>query len=399
MHTVKFMLILIIFLAGVLVACEATAPPAPEEYELLDGPIKGLTTAQRVEFLRGDIAFNDDVFTVQSGLGPLFVGTSCGSCHAGDGKGHPFVQLIRYGQSDSSGNRYMEQGGPQLQHKAIPGYLPEQIPPGATFSRLVAPAVTGLGLLDAVSDADLIALADPYDRNGDGISGRLHWNTIPEYVTLRPGTVTQNGRYISRFGKKGAIYNLLQQTAVAYNQDIGITSEFEPFDPYSGHREDPEVTTKQINDVVAYLKTLKAPLPRDPDDSDILAGKQIFSDINCSGCHVPTLRTGPSPIAALSEKEFQPYTDLLLHDMGAELDDGYTEGYASTAEWRTPPLWGLGLSPDAQGGSYFLMHDGRARTIEQAIMLHGGEGTNSRNAYRALPAAQKVQLHKFLESL
>ena len=125
----------------------------------------------------------------------------------------------------------------------------------------------------------------------------------------------------------------------------------------------------------------------------------MFSQIQCASCHVPTLQTGYSSIEVLSNKEFHPYTDLLLHDMGPGLDDSYTEGFAETYEWRTPPLWGLGLSRDAQGGGYFLMHDGRATSIEEAILLHGGEAEQSKNNYNQLQETEKQQLLAFLESL
>lgn len=381
-----------------IVACNITMPVAPAENELLDGPMEGLSMAQLTQFAKGDEAFGE-VFTIVDGLGPVFVANQCASCHPGDGKGHPFVRFTRFGQPDTLGNKFLLKGGPQLQHKAIPGFQPETLPVGATFTDLIAPAVTGLGLLDAVSDADLIALSDPNDSNGDGISGRPHYNDIPSYVILRPNSIEKNGKYISRFGKKGAAYDLLHQTAGAYNQDMGITSIFEPFDPFSGLEEEPEVNTQTVNDVVAYLKTLKAPLPRNQDVLEVIEGKNIFSQINCSACHTPTLRTGYSPINTLSNIEFSPYTDLLLHDMGDGLDDGYTEGFATTVEWKTPALWGLGLSKDAQGGTYFLLHDGRATSIEKAIMLHGGEAEQSKNIFTSLSESDKDQLIKFLESL
>jgi len=373
-------------------------PPTPEENELLDGPIDGLSTEQQAQFLKGDEAFGD-VFTVSEGLGPIFVANQCVSCHAGDGKGTPFVKFTRFGQPDTLGNQFLAFGGPQLQHKAIPGYQPEQLPIGATTTDLIAPAVSGLGFLDAVSDADLIALSDPDDIDGDGISGRPHWNNIPYYVSLRPNSVSQGGRYISRFGKKGAAYDLLHQTSGAYNQDMGITSLFEPIDVYSGLEIDPEVSTQIIHDVVFYLKTLKAPIPRNQENTDVMEGKQLFSQIQCASCHTPTLQTGFSQIDVLSNKEFYPYTDMLLHDMGQGLDDGYTEGFALTSEWRTPPLWGLGLSRDAQGGTYFLLHDGRAMSIEEAILQHGGEAQQSKTNYIQLSSAEKEQIIKFLESL
>jgi CxxC motif-containing protein (DUF1111 family) len=380
-------------------SCEKFLPAAPADDELLDGPVEGLTHEQNAVFLKGDIAFNDDVFTPQTGLGPLFVATSCGSCHAGDGKGHPFTTLTRFGQTGAGGNQFLNQGGPQLQHRAIPGFQPEQIPAGATFSKFMPPANTGLGFLEAVTDATILALADENDLNTDGISGRPNWINKPSYVNIRPGSVQQNGKYIGRFGKKAAVFDLLQQTAGAYNQDIGITSGFEPFDTYTGLEIDPEVSAQTINDVVFYLQTLKSPIQRSQNNPDVQSGKQVFINTGCAKCHTPQLQTGNSPIAALNSKIFFPYTDLLLHDMGTGLDDGYTEGSAATAEWRTPPLWGLGLSKNSQGGQYFLLHDGRAKTIEEAILLHGGEAAQSKNNFLQLTAEQKAQLLKFLESL
>lgn len=390
--------LLSVFYLVLFISCHKTVPKAPEEHALLDGPMEGLSTEQQARFLRGDEGFSE-VFTIERGLGPIFVANQCASCHAGDGKGNPFVTFVRFGQSDTTGNQFLDAGGPQLQHKAIPGYEPEALPNGVAFSSLIAPAVTGLGFLDAVSDEDLMALSDPYDLDGDGISGRPHWNTVPDYVQLRPNAISQNGKYISRFGKKAAAYDLLHQTAGAYNQDMGVTSIFESKDPYSGLEEDPEVSTQVINDVVFYLKTLKIPLPRNKEDENVLAGKQLFLSTGCGGCHVPNLKTGHSPISVLSNKEFHPYTDLLLHDMGPGLDDGYTEGYALTSEWRTPALWGLGLSKEAQGGSYYLMHDGRSHTIESAILEHGGEGLQSKQNFEQLSASEQQQLIQFLESL
>ena len=159
------------------------------------------------------------------------------------------------------------------------------------------------------------------------------------------------------------------------------------------------MATATVHDVVFYLQTLKAPPQRDRTIAEVLAGKQTFTTINCSGCHRPELATGPSPIEALSHKTFAPYTDLLVHDMGPGLDDGYTEGRARTSEWRTAPLWGLGLAPNSQGGQYFLLHDGRAHSIEEAILMHGGEATNSVNQFKQLSPAEQQQLIKFLESL
>jgi CxxC motif-containing protein (DUF1111 family) len=382
-----------------LVACSKLEPVAPAEEDLLDGPVEGLTNAQNAQFLAGDIAFNDEIFTTQKGLGPVFVATSCGSCHAGDGKGTPFTTLTRFGQTDITGNQFLHLGGPQLQNRAIPGYTPETIPAGATFSKFTPPANTGLGFLEAVTDATILSMADPNDADGDGISGVPNWNTVPSYVTIPTNAISQNGKYICRFGKKASTFDLLQQTVTAYNQDIGITSSFNPTDVYSGNDIDPEVSDNTVRNVVAYLQTLKAPIQRQKDDAEVLQGKNIFTQIKCASCHVPQLQTGFSPISSLSYKIFFPYTDLLLHDMGAGLDDNYTEGSAQAFEWRTPPLWGLGLSPASQGGQYFLMHDGRAKSIEQAIEMHGGEAIQSKNNYTQLSQEDKDALIKFLKSL
>jgi len=381
------------------ISCEETTPDLPNENELLDGPMEGLNMQERGQFLRGDEAFGD-AFTIEEGLGPIFVSNSCISCHTADGKGSPFLKLTRFGQSDTTGNSFLKLGAPQIQNRAIPTFQPEKLPSNAPSTDLIAPAVSGLGFLDAVSDEDLLALSDPNDEDGDGISGRLHWNTLPDYVQLRPESIEKNGKYISRFGKKAGAYDLLHQTAVAFNQDMGVTSLFEPIDPLSRLEVDPEVSTQVINDVVFYLKTLKAPIPRNQDDPEVRMGKNLFSQIECAKCHTPTLRTSKSPIAALSEKEFHPYTDLLLHDMGPGLNDGYTEGFALGSEWRTPALWGLGLSQDVQGnGKVFLMHDGRAASIEEAILMHGGEAENAKNNYNSLSQTEKNMLIKFLESL
>jgi CxxC motif-containing protein (DUF1111 family) len=392
----KYLLSVIILM---VLSCEKFEPMGAKESELLDGPIEGLTNAQSKQFLDGDIAFNDDIFTSLNGLGPTFVATSCGSCHAGDGKGHPFTTLTRFGQSAPGINMFLDQGGPQLQNRALPGFEPEQLPNGATFSKFTPPANTGLGFLELVSDADVLNMADPDDSDGDGISGVPNWIELPLYITPFAHAIPQNGKYIHRFGKKAAAYNLLHQTVNAYNQDIGITSAFDPIDVFSGQEIEPEVDINTINDVVFYLQTLKVPIPRNQNDAKVIQGKAIFGQINCVGCHQPSLQTDYSPIGVLSNKEFHAYTDLLLHDMGPDLDDGYTEGGAETFEWRTPPLWGLGLSPDSQGGEYFLLHDGRAQSIEEAILLHGGEAADSKTHYENLSQAEQGALIKFLESL
>ena len=398
MNKLKVISALILLVTGI-VACQKLLPKAPPDNELLDGPVGGLSYEENRRFLAGDVAFNDEIFTSQTGLGSIFVATSCGSCHAGDGKGHPFTTLTRFGQIDSSGNQFLNLGGPQLQNRALPGYTPERIPAGATFSKFTPPANTGLGFLELVSDADILLMADPNDANGDGISGVPNYEFLPSFITPFSNAIPRNGKYIHRFGKKAAAYNLLHQTVNAYNQDIGITSTFQPKDVYTGLNIDPEVSDVTVHNVVFYLQTLKAPIQRNQNDAEVVQGKSLFIQAGCENCHKQTLKTGFSTIAALSNKTFHPYTDLLLHDMGPGLNDGYTEGSATTFEWRTPPLWGLGLSPNSQGGQYFLLHDGRAKSIEEAILMHGGEAQQSKEKFQQLSAQEKNNLVKFLKSL
>ena len=265
--------------------------------------------------------------------------------------------------------------------------------------KFTPPAVTGLGLLAALTDEQILKNADPDDVDGDGISGIPNYIDPPDYFQPKWFHQAVNGQFIGRFGKKAAAIDLLQQTATAYNQDMGVTSTFEPLDVATDLSVDPEVSDQTIRDVVFYLRTLKAPIQRDPEISDVIQGQQIFTDINCGSCHIPSWTTPESDIPALSNKTFHPYTDLLLHDMGPELDDGATEGSAETYEWRTPPLWGLGLSPDSQGGEFFLMHDGRAKGIEEAILMHGGEANDSRGSFEQLSDIDKQKLLTFLKSL
>ncbi|WP_236980037.1 di-heme oxidoredictase family protein [Membranihabitans maritimus] len=389
----------IVFILGVnTISCENIIPEAPADEDVLDGAIEGLSTAGQARFLSGDEAFGE-IFFSGNGLGPLFVANSCGSCHVGDGKGHPFTTLTRFGQTRANVSPNLEIGGPQLQNRAIPGYTPETIPKGVPFMKFTPPAVTGLGLLAALTDRQILDNADPNDINDDGISGVANYITPPDYFIPRWYHQCVNGKYIGRFGKKAATIDLLQQTVGAYNQDMGITTTFEPVDQASRLTIDPEVTDQTVRDVIFYLRTLKARIQRSTDNARVLTGKQIFSDINCSSCHRPEWTTPLSDIPALSNKTFYPYTDLLLHDMGSGLDDGATEGSAETYEWKTPALWGLGLSPDAQGGEFYLMHDGRARSIEEAILIHGGEAQDSREAFQNLDVYEKEAILKFLESL
>jgi CxxC motif-containing protein (DUF1111 family) len=409
-------LVLVTLLAG----CDSFLPSSPPDDSVLDGTVDGLTGAQLAVFSRGDEEFNR-IFSPSDGSGPLFVATSCGACHVGDGKGHPVFNLTRFGRMVGGVFDPMRaQGGPQVQNRAILHYIAEVVPAGVTgMSVFTAPSVTGLGFLEAVDDTTLLRLADPDDANGDGISGRvqlLDEDDLIVEVTSLDGVANEggptrgvpiDGKFIGRFGKKGVAVNLLHQAVTAYHQDMGLTTDLVPADLInrqvgtfaSDDVPDPEVGSSTVSAVVFYLKTLKPPPRRNAEDPDVLAGEAHFAAVGCAGCHLPALRTGASPLAPLHQADFHPYTDLLLHDMGPELDDGYTEGLALTSEWRTPPLWGVGLAPAAQGGRMHLLHDGRAKSLPEAVEFHGGEGAASRAAFRALSPGQQAQVVRFLESL
>ncbi len=383
-----------------LTSCSQFLPPAPADEEVLDGMVDGLTGPQKASFLEGDELFGK-VFGTEDGLGPIFVQTACASCHAGDGKAHPANLLYRTQHPDY---------GPQLQHVAIPGYTPEPIY-GFAVSKRVAPAVTGLGFLAAVPDSVILERADPNDADSDGVSGVPHWLVPADFFEPSEGQGDSlfgtEKRYIGRFGFKAINASLREQTAGALNQDMGITSDFKMEDPYnydvgqhSGDRvSDPEISAQEVNNIVFYLRTLKVPPRRGETDAGVLTGESLFTVIGCAQCHIPVLKTGRSEIAALSEKVFHPYTDLLLHDMGSELDDAVAEINAKSSEWRTTPLWGIGLAATAQGGKDYFLHDGSATTLEQAINKHGGEGSRARQNFQNLSANDKDKIIRFLESL
>jgi CxxC motif-containing protein (DUF1111 family) len=405
----KLKLLIVLYLVTfIIVACNKIMPQEPDSETLLAGLVPDLTPQQKANHLKGDEEFGR-VFGEADGLGPIFVAASCGSCHAGDGKGHPSTMLKRFGKYNGlTWDLMVSEGGPQLQHRSISGYPLEIIPAGIDgMTSLVAPAVTGLGYLEAIEDATLIAFIDSLDANADGISGKASLISAPGYFIPKYHHQQINGKYIGRFGKKAGAIDLTQQTANAYLNDIGITSDFNMQDLYNVQQgintgdqvPDPEVSASTVHNVAFYMRTLKVPPKRNENDAMVIQGEQLFSAIGCGNCHIPTITTGQSDIAALSNKVIHPYTDLLLHDMGFELNDNYTEGSAQPFEWKTPPLWGVGLSKDSQGGHMFLLHDGRAATFEEAINYHGGEAGNSRSNFQNLTPSEKEALIKFLESL
>jgi CxxC motif-containing protein (DUF1111 family) len=261
----------------------------------------------------------------------------------------------------------------------------------------LAPQVIGMGLLEAVPEQAIVDASDPDDEDGDGISGRP--NTVWDE---RAGE-----RTLGRFGWKANVATVEQQVAGAFHGDIGITSSIHPQQDCPAPQQqcaaaigggEPEITDDRLGNVTFYNRTLAVPALRRADDAQVEAGARAFDDLGCSSCHTTTLKTGPSDIAALSDQTIHPYTDLLLHDMGPGLADDRPDFEASGSEWRTPPLWGLGLIDDV-GGHRFLLHDGRARTIDEAILWHGGEAEASKERFRSRPAKERSALLAFLEAL
>jgi CxxC motif-containing protein (DUF1111 family) len=393
-----------------LASCDKLLPPAPEPGDTIAEPTAGLTVAQMSHFIEGDELFAK-IYTAEEGLGPIYIQNSCEGCHVGDGKGHPFNTEIRFGKIGDNGefDYMLGQGGPQLQHRSIANYAPEQLPEGhTTTSERIAPIVIGMGHLAAIHDDDLIALADPNDLDGDGISGRLNYVDPKEYFEAQDIHVAnEEGKYIGRFGKKAKEITLLDQVVFALKQDMGLTSDFDTEDLVNYETAigatdavpEPEVGSSVVDHLVFYMRTLKTPTRRDADAPEVIQGEEIFQQIGCNKCHVEEFTTTIQDIDAISEKTFYPYTDLLLHEMGDLLDDNYPEGDAAGSEWRTPPLWGLGLAEDSQGGTGYYLHDGRATSLEDAIYLHAGEAVDVRNNYIALTDADKESLISFLKSL
>jgi CxxC motif-containing protein (DUF1111 family) len=268
-------------------------------------------------------------------------------------------------------------------------------PSGAYLSPRVAAPVFGLGLLEAVSEADILSLADEADRDNDGISGR------PNYVFNYVSGQTSLGR----FGWKANQPSLLQQVAAAYNGDMGITTSVFPNEnslgqpQYDGRDDDIELNDSLLHSVEFYVRSLAVPARRRLNDPQVQRGKQLFAEASCNRCHVPDMRTAVNiTFPEISNQLIHPYTDLLLHDMGEDLADGRPDFLASGREWRTPPLWGIGLTQKVNGHNNFL-HDGRARNLLEAVLWHGGEAASSRDKVKAMPASDRAALVKFLESL
>lgn len=385
-----------------LVNCDGlmTSPPTPgDDFE---SAFEGLPPELNAAFALGDENF-ERVFTASDGLGPIFNNTGCVSCHPGDGRGSVDEVLIRF---SLNGNLLLAQGGPQLQDKAISGVPVEVLPVGVQSSPRLPPPVFGVGLIEAIPVQAILANADSSDVNADGISGRPNWVLSAPFV---PATDVGGGEglQLGRFGRKANVSSLLQQVVEAYHQDIGITSDFIPQEnpnPQTGgvaigdNIDDPEISASTVLQTTVYVRLL-APPRRGAITPQVELGEQVFEDIGCAGCHVPSLLTGPNAITPLDQVNVELYSDLLLHDMGPGLADNRPDGLATGTEWKTAPLWGTRLVGDFLNGNEFFLHDGRATTLDAAIQWHGGEAKLSRDNYITLTDERRAALLEFLRSL
>ncbi|MBZ9750129.1 hypothetical protein K7W42_04545 [Deinococcus sp. HMF7604] len=353
------------------------------------------------------------------GLGPQFLMGACSGCHQSTGRaealgaGGRTLPAVLFRLGDAQGEPHPVYGE-QLQTAATTGDPEGQVTwtrqpdgrlnyqvqvsgeplGGVRASARLSPQLLGMGLLDRVPEADLLAWADEEDRDGDGISGRPHW-------------VTEEGQVkLGRFGWKAIQASLRSQSAAALHQDMGLTTSLHPAEnctvrqavcaeAISGGQ--PEVSDAALEAINDFLTVLAVPERRMGDPATFNAGAALFEQVGCSSCHRPTLTTGVSSrFAALSHQTFYPYTDLLLHDLGPALDDGAAEKGAQSGEWRTPSLWGAGLV-EASGGRF--LHDGRASTLAEAVTWHGGEAERARERFGALQASERAALLHFLRGL
>lgn len=392
------------------------------------------------------------------GLGPLYNARACQDCHLKDGRGHApetpgdarvsmFLRLSVPGGitpmaiADWLATSPEPTYGGQLQDFAAPGHVAEgrmdvtyteqpvtladgvvvslraptysidapgygPLHPDVMLSPRVAPQMIGLGLLEAILSADILAREDPDDADGNGISGRAQIVPSPRYGVPMLG----------RFGLKGGNPTVIDQSADAFAGDMGLSTPLHP-SPSSdcsaaqtacraapdgqedGLRDGLEVDSQSLDLVTFYARNLGVPERRGVDDPKVLRGKQVFYGLNCTGCHTPKHVTHRlDDQRAQSFQLIWPYTDLLLHDMGPGLADNRPEGRATGREWKTPPLWGIGLTETVSGHTQFL-HDGRARSLLEAVLWHGGEAQDQRDAVVALPTPDRQALIAFLESL
>lgn len=408
-----------------------------------DNPAPNLNSANLEGHLSGDAEFEQAFVTapatVNPGLGAQFNNTSCIACHPKDGRA-PFPQDLNTvtgfflrvsipGSNPHGGPNPAPGFGDQLAQNAIFGKQPEvqfgvsyqdvpvtfadgkvvtlkkpiytitesyiPMPSDALFSPRLAPPVYGLGLLEAISEQDILMKQDINDLDNDGISGKANYVWNPETQSTALG----------RFGWKASAPTVMTQSAGAYNNDIGITSPLFPVESSFGQtngdslNDDPEISQQVLDDVALYCRTLAVPAARNLDAPQVARGFQLFEDAKCTACHTPKYVTGSFPgIPAISNQTIYPYTDMLLHDMGEELADGRPDFLADENEWRTRPLWGIGLTGIVNGHTDFL-HDGRAKSVEEAILWHGGEAEDSKKFYTELNAKDREALLAFVNSI
>jgi CxxC motif-containing protein (DUF1111 family) len=412
-------------------------------------PLANLAGDRRDEFFLGNAIFNRGWVTAPAsvadfdGLGPLFNAGNCSACHFKDGRGRPpepgedllsmLVRLSIPGLGEHGGVVPDPIYGDQLQERSILGVPKEgkthvtyteragtyadgegyslRVPSytidelgygpfanGILVSPRTAPALAGMGLLQAIPEARLLALADPDDRDHDGISGRPN----------RVWDVAKGATVIGRFGWKANQPSIPQQDAAAFVGDMGITSAMFASETCSAAQISclgaqtgpaPQLRADMLAQVDYYVMTLGVPGRRHVDQPEVMRGRDLFAKNGCASCHTPTIETGDSAeFPETAHQTIHPYSDLLLHDMGPELADDRPDFEASGREWRTPPLWGIGLVENVNHHTYF-MHDGRARGFAEAILWHGGEAASSGAAFITMPKADRHALVAFLESL
>jgi CxxC motif-containing protein (DUF1111 family) len=357
------------------------------------------------------------------GLGPYFNANACSACHAVDGRVAPLADsgattpavLFRVGNAAGQEHPVL---GAQLQHQATQGLAEGVVTwardsatgllryvvslfdgstsmEGYQIGARISPQLVGMGLLDLVPESQLLEYADADDRNGDGVSGRPHW-VVEEGVSR-----------IGRFGWKAINATLRTQNAGAMHQDMGLTSPVNPQESCTATQSvcttaasggSPEVSEESLMAVVDFMTVLAVPERRVSDQAVFNLGARLFNATGCTACHRPTLTTGTHPrFPSLNHQTLYAYTDLLLHDMGESLSDGVKEKDATAREWRTPPLWGLGIV-EQKAGARFL-HDGRAATLREAIEWHGGEAQSARDRFGALSENDKTTLLQFLRGI
>ncbi|MDZ4785337.1 MAG: di-heme oxidoredictase family protein [bacterium] len=361
------------------------------------------------------------------GLGPTFNHVSCGSCHVNNGRGRvnflpssigsPMVIKISLPGLNSDGSPKDVPGiGEQLRDHQLQGKrlfdiklqwtdVEGSYPDGTTYtlrkpklsflvpgykshklrpSLRMAPPVIGPGLLEAIPESTILALSDPSDSNGDGISGK------PQYVP----DIRTNQKKLGRFGFKSSHPTLEQQSAAAAFHDIGLTNIL-----FNTSNNSDELSQDELNRLSVYQQIAGVPAATNQSDPKVIKGKGLFVTIGCEDCHKMTLVTGTHEFSELSNQTIHPFTDLLLHNMGLGLADKRSEFEASGAEWRTTPLWGLGFSETLSNVKANFLHDGRARSIEEAILWHAGEGNKSRKNFKNLAKSDRKALIAFLRSL